>query len=61
MPALSPTMTTGNIIKWLKSPGDEVASGDALAEIETDKAVNTWDSNEEGLSFFSIILIILTH
>jgi pyruvate/2-oxoglutarate dehydrogenase complex dihydrolipoamide acyltransferase (E2) component len=38
MPALSPTMTEGNLAKWLKKEGDEVRSGDVLAEIETDKA-----------------------
>lgn len=58
MPALSPTMTTGNIVKWLKNPGDEVASGDAIAEIETDKAVNTWDSNEEGILLFLFLFFV---
>jgi pyruvate dehydrogenase E2 component (dihydrolipoamide acetyltransferase) len=38
MEALSPTMEEGQVVKWLKSEGDEVASGDVLAEIETDKA-----------------------
>ena len=38
MPALSPTMTEGNIIKWHVGEGDEVNSGDLMAEIETDKA-----------------------
>ena len=38
MPALSPTMTEGKLSKWLKKEGDEVKSGDVLAEIETDKA-----------------------
>ena len=38
MPALSPTMTEGNLVKWLKKEGEAVASGDVLAEIETDKA-----------------------
>src|SRR3712207_8012606 len=38
MPALSPTMTEGNLAKWLKSEGDAVRSGDVIAEIETDKA-----------------------
>ena len=38
MPALSPTMTEGKLAKWLKREGDAVASGDVLAEIETDKA-----------------------
>ncbi|HEX7972364.1 MAG TPA: 2-oxo acid dehydrogenase subunit E2 [Thiobacillus sp.] len=39
MPALSDTMETGRLLRWLKQPGDAVARGDALAEVETDKAV----------------------
>ena len=38
MPALSPTMTEGNLVKWLVKEGDAVRSGDIIAEIETDKA-----------------------
>ena len=38
MPALSPTMTEGKLAKWLKKEGDRVASGDIIADIETDKA-----------------------
>ena len=38
MPALSPTMEEGTLAKWLVKEGDEVKSGDILAEIETDKA-----------------------
>ena len=38
MPKLSDTMTTGTLVKWLKKEGDKVASGDMLAEVETDKA-----------------------
>ena len=38
LPALSPTMETGNLVKWLVKEGDSVVSGDILAEIETDKA-----------------------
>ncbi|CAL1595474.1 unnamed protein product [Knipowitschia caucasica] len=49
MPALSPTMEEGSIVKWLKKEGEEVAAGDALCEIETDKAVVTLDSNEDGV------------
>jgi pyruvate dehydrogenase E2 component (dihydrolipoamide acetyltransferase) len=37
MPALSPTMTSGKIARWSKKEGDAVSSGDAIAEIETDK------------------------
>ncbi|KAM9375805.1 pyruvate dehydrogenase protein X component, mitochondrial [Pholidichthys leucotaenia] len=49
MPALSPTMEEGNIVKWLKKEGEAVAAGDALCEIETDKAVVTMESNEDGV------------
>ncbi|KAJ8343168.1 hypothetical protein SKAU_G00304970 [Synaphobranchus kaupii] len=49
MPALSPTMEEGNIVKWLKKEGEPVAAGDALCEIETDKAVVTMESNEDGI------------
>ncbi|CAL8260510.1 unnamed protein product [Merluccius merluccius] len=49
MPALSPTMEEGNIVKWLKKEGEEVAAGDALCEIETDKAVVTMESSEDGV------------
>ncbi|MDC0453314.1 biotin/lipoyl-binding protein, partial [Alphaproteobacteria bacterium] len=38
MPALSPTMTEGNLTKWLVTEGQEVKAGDVIAEIETDKA-----------------------
>ncbi len=38
MPALSPTMTKGNIAKWKKKEGDALSAGDVLCEIETDKA-----------------------
>ncbi len=48
MPALSPTMTEGKLAKWLKQEGDTVASGDALAEIETDKATMEVEAVEEG-------------
>ena len=48
MPALSPTMTEGTLAKWLKSEGDNVQSGDAIAEIETDKATMEVEAVEEG-------------
>ena len=48
MPALSPTMTVGNISKWLVSEGDEVVSGDILAEIETDKATMELEAIDDG-------------
>uniref|UniRef100_A0A8C4Z914 Dihydrolipoamide acetyltransferase component of pyruvate dehydrogenase complex n=1 Tax=Gadus morhua TaxID=8049 RepID=A0A8C4Z914_GADMO len=49
MPALSPTMEEGTIVKWLKKEGEEVAAGDALCEIETDKAVVTMESSDDGV------------
>ncbi len=48
MPALSPTMTEGNLTKWHKAEGDAVSSGDVLAEIETDKATMEIEAVEEG-------------
>jgi pyruvate dehydrogenase E2 component (dihydrolipoamide acetyltransferase) len=48
MPALSPTMTEGNLIKWHKKEGDSVQSGDVLAEIETDKATMEVEAVDEG-------------
>ncbi|XP_075044440.1 pyruvate dehydrogenase protein X component, mitochondrial [Mixophyes fleayi] len=49
MPALSPTMEEGNVVKWLKKEGDVVNAGDALCDIETDKAVVTMESSEDGI------------
>ena len=49
MPALSPTMTEGNLAKWHKQEGDVVASGDIIAEIETDKATMEIEADEEGV------------
>src|SRR4249920_2094062 len=48
MPALSPTMTEGNIARWLKKEGDEVHAGDVIAEIETDKATMEYEAVDEG-------------
>lgn len=48
MPALSPTMTMGNIGTWQKKVGDAVAPGDVLVEIETDKAQMDFECQEEG-------------
>src|SRR5260370_4655219 len=48
MPALSPTMTEGNLARWLKQEGDEVHSGDVIAEIETDKATMEYEAADEG-------------
>ena len=49
MPALSPTMTEGNLARWLKAEGDTVKSGDVIAEIETDKATMEVEAVDEGV------------
>jgi len=48
MPALSPTMTEGNLVKWHVAEGDKVEAGDLLAEIETDKATMEVEAVDEG-------------
>ena len=48
MPALSPTMTEGRLSRWLVGTGDKVASGDVIAEIETDKATMEVEAIDEG-------------
>jgi len=48
MPALSPTMEEGTLAKWLVKEGDTVASGDVMAEIETDKATMEFEAVDEG-------------
>jgi pyruvate dehydrogenase E1 component beta subunit len=49
MPALSPTMEEGTLAKWLVKPGDEVKSGDVIAEIETDKATMEVEAVDDGV------------
>ncbi|ALA18943.1 MULTISPECIES: pyruvate dehydrogenase complex E1 component subunit beta [unclassified Chelatococcus] len=49
MPALSPTMESGKLSKWLKKEGDSVKSGDVIAEIETDKATMEVEAVDEGV------------
>jgi pyruvate dehydrogenase E1 component beta subunit len=48
MPALSPTMTEGNLAKWMVKEGDTVSAGDVIAEIETDKATMEVEAVDEG-------------
>jgi pyruvate dehydrogenase E2 component (dihydrolipoamide acetyltransferase) len=48
MPALSPTMESGKLARWLVKVGDTVSSGDILAEIETDKATMEFEAVDEG-------------
>ena len=49
MPKMSETMEEGVVVKWLKREGDRVATGDALAEIETDKAVLELEATTPGV------------
>ena len=49
LPALSPTMETGNLVKWLVKENDVVISGQVLAEIETDKATMELESPDDGI------------
>lgn len=49
MPSLSPTMSEGTIVKWMKKEGDLVAPGDVLCDIQTDKAVMSLETEEEGI------------
>ena len=49
MPALSPTMTEGKLFKWLKEEGDTIEPGDAVAEIETDKATMEVEAVDSGV------------
>ena len=48
MPALSPTMEEGKLVKWLVREGDSVRAGDVIAEIETDKATMEVEAAEDG-------------
>jgi len=49
LPALSPTMETGNLVKWLVEEGQKVNSGDIIAEIETDKATMELEAPDDGV------------
>ena len=55
MPALSPTMTSGNLAVWKKAEGEAIAVGDVIAEIETDKATVDYEAQDEGFP------IVVTH
>lgn len=55
MPALSPTMTQGNVGAWQKAVGDKLSPGDVLVEIETDKAQMDFEFQEEG--FLAKVLV----
>ena len=49
MPALSPTMTEGNVASWMKKEGDKISAGDLLCEIETDKATMELEAIDDGV------------
>ena len=49
MPSLSPTMAEGTIVKWYKAEGESIAAGDVLCDIQTDKAVVSMESDEDGI------------
>ena len=49
MPAVSPTMTEGNLAKWIKKEGDKISAGEVIAEIETDKATMEVEAVDEGV------------
>ena len=48
MPSLSPTMTEGTIVKWMKNEGETVSAGDVVCEIQTDKAVVALEVDDDG-------------
>ena len=60
MPALSPTMTEGNLSKWLIKKGDTVKAGDLIAEIETDKATMEVEAVDEGV-VLDLLSVSYTH
>lgn len=59
MPSLSPTMESGTIVKWLKKEGDPIQPGDAIADIQTDKAVMTFETEEESIMAKIIVRIFI--
>ncbi|KAK5582949.1 hypothetical protein RB653_004539 [Dictyostelium firmibasis] len=56
MPALSPSMTEGNLVQWKKKEGDQIKAGDVIAEVETDKATMDFQY-EDGNGYLAKILI----
>jgi pyruvate dehydrogenase E2 component (dihydrolipoamide acetyltransferase) len=55
MPKLSDTMTEGTLLRWVKKPGDKVAVGDVIAEIQTDKATMEMPANDDGVFHMAIL------
>lgn len=60
MPSLSPTMEKGKIVEWVKKEGDEIAPGDVLCRVQTDKAVVDMEFEEEGVLAKIIVSFSLT-
>ena len=60
MPALSPTMTEGVLSRWLVKKGDEIRSGDVIAEIETDKASMEVEAVEDGVVTQLMVCLLYT-
>ena len=58
MPALSPTMEEGTLAKWLVKVGDTIASGDIMAEIETDKATMEFEAVDEGTLAAIVVIAV---
>lgn len=61
MPSLSPTMESGTIVKWLKNEGDKIEPGDAVADIQTDKAIVTMEFDDEGVLAKIIVRQVVTN
>lgn len=49
MPSLSPTMQEGQIVKWMVAEGEAVSAGDVICDIQTDKAVVSLETDEDGV------------
>lgn len=60
MPALSPTMTEGNITSWKVKEGDSFVAGDVLLEVETDKATMDVEAQDDGIMAKIMVCNILT-
>ena len=59
MPSLSPTMFEGKIVKWLKQEGDPIQPGDVICDIETDKAIVSFEVDEEGVLAKILVCIFM--
>jgi pyruvate/2-oxoglutarate dehydrogenase complex dihydrolipoamide acyltransferase (E2) component len=61
MPSLSPTMENGTIVKWLKREGELINPGDAIVDIQTDKAVMTLEFDDESILAKIIVSYYFTY